>query len=176
MFCHVFLSLFVITAQNEFNMERLTFKDAPDVYQALKHGQNYVDNCGLDKKLIELMNFRISQINSCAYCLDMHYKEAIHAGETPLRLISVSAWRETPYYTPKEQAVLAFAEHLTHMPAEENSDTIHDGLKKHFSKEEIANLTMAVIQMNSWNRLVRSFGPTPGLYKVPETAAAAQKV
>ena len=154
-------------------MERITFNDAPDVYAALKQGQNYVNNCGLDIKLLELMRIRVSQINSCAYCLDMHYKEAIHAGETPLRLISVSAWRETPYYTPQEQAALAFAETLTHMPAEENSDSIHDELNKYFSKEEIADITMAVIQINSWNRLVRSCGPVPGNYKVPEKAAVA---
>jgi AhpD family alkylhydroperoxidase len=148
-------------------MERISFKEASGVYNALKVGQNYVDQCGLDYKILELVRLRVSQINSCAYCLDMHYKEAIHAGETPLRLISVSAWRETPYYSPQERAALAFAETLTHMPAEENSDSIHDELKKYFSKEEIAHLTMAIVQINSWNRLVRSFGPTPGHYKVP---------
>jgi len=157
-------------------MERISFKEASGVYQVLKHGQNYVDDCGLDIRLLELVRLRVSQINSCAYCLDMHYKEAIHEGETPLRLISVSAWRETTYYTPRERAALAFAETLTHMPAEENSDGIHEELNKHFSKEEIANLTMAIIQINSWNRLVRSFGPTPGLYKVPGTNAATTTV
>lgn len=154
-------------------MDRITFKDAQGVYNALKQGQNYVDNCGLDIKLLELIRIRVSLINSCAYCLDMHYKEAIHAGESPLRLISVSAWRETPYYTPQEQAVLAFAETLTHMPAEESSERIHDELNQYFSKAEIADITMAVIQINSWNRLVRSFGPVPGHYKVPEKAAVA---
>ncbi|WP_242696379.1 carboxymuconolactone decarboxylase family protein [Longitalea luteola] len=148
-------------------MERITFKEASGVYNALKQGQNYVESCGLDHKLIELIYLRVSQINSCAYCLDMHYKKAIHAGESPLRLISISAWRETDYYSPQEQAALAFAELLTHMPAEVNSDAIHEDLEKHFSKEEIANLTLAVIQINSWNRLVRSFGPKPGQYKVP---------
>jgi len=152
-------------------MERISFKEAPGVYGALKQGQNYVDQCGFDHKILELVRLRVSQINSCAYCLDMHYKEAIHAGETPLRLISVSAWRETTYYTPQEQAALAFAELLTHMPAEEKSDSIHEELNKYFTKEEIANLTMAIIQINSWNRLVRSFGPTPGLYKEPAAAA-----
>lgn len=152
-------------------MERISFKEASGVYNVLRQGQNYVAQCGLDYKILELVRLRVSQINSCAYCLDMHYKEATHAGETPLRLISVSAWRETNYYTPQEQAALAFAETLTHMPAEENSDAIHEELNKHFSKEEIADLTMAIIQINSWNRLVRSFGPTPGLYKVPATTA-----
>ncbi|MBO9205368.1 MULTISPECIES: carboxymuconolactone decarboxylase family protein [Niastella] len=148
-------------------MERISFKEAPGVYNAVKQGQNYVDSCGLDYKLLELIRVRVSQINSCAYCLDMHYKEAIHAGESPIRLISVSAWRETNYYSPLEQAALAFAETLTHMPAEESSDAIHDELIKYFTKDEIANLTMAIVQINSWNRLVRSFGLVSGLYKVP---------
>ena len=118
-----------------------------------------------------LVRMRVSQINSCAYCLDMHFKEGVDTGETPLRLISVSAWRETPYYSPEEQAVLAFAEILTRMPEGENSDHIHDELAKYFSKEEIANLTLAVIQINSWNRLVRSFGTVPGNYRVKQEAS-----
>lgn len=152
-------------------MERITFKEAAGVYNALKQGQNYVDQCGLDDKLLELIRLRVSQINSCAYCLDMHYKKAIHGGETPLRLISVSAWRETDYYSPTERAALAFAETLTHMPAEESSDSIHDELNKYFTKEEITNLTMAIIQINSWNRLTRSFGSVAGNFKVPAAAA-----
>ena len=154
-------------------MERISYKDAPaGLYEALRNAQNYVDNCGLDRKLLELLRFRVSQINSCAYCLDMHYKEALEAGENPLRLISLSAWRETPYYTPKEEAVLAFAETLTKLPSDERSDNIHDELNKYFSKQEIANLTMAVIAINSWNRLTRSFGPVPGKYKIKEAEVA----
>lgn len=149
-------------------MERITFKDAQGVYEALRKGQNYVDNSGLEKELVKLIQFRVSQINSCAYCIDMHYKEAVHAGMDPVKLVSVSAWREAPYYSPKEQSVLALAEQLTHMAPEQHSDTIHDELSKYFSKEEIANLTMAVIQINSWNRLTRSFGSVAGKYKVPE--------
>src|SRR5437762_13583013 len=122
-------------------MKKITFNNASNVYNALKQGQNYVDNCGLNIKLLELLRMRVSQINSCAYCLDMHYKEAVHAGEDPLRLLSVSAWRETNYYSPAEKAALAFAETLTHLPSEEHSDAIHDELKKYFSNHEIANLT-----------------------------------
>jgi AhpD family alkylhydroperoxidase len=158
------------------SMERLLFKDAAGVYAALRKGQDYVDNCGLEKSLVKLIQFRVSQINSCAYCLDMHYKEAVHEGMDPVKLISVSAWREAPYYSPKEQAVLAFAEYLTHMPAEQHSDTIHDDLSKHFSKEEIANLTMAVIQINSWNRLTRSAGTVAGRYKVGDHKVATAEV
>ena len=157
-------------------MERITFKDAGGVYAALRKGQDYVDTCGLEKELVKLIQFRVSQINSCAYCIDMHYKEAIHEGIDPIKLVSVSAWREAPYYSPKEQAVLAFAEQLTHMPAEEHSHAIHDELSKYFSKAEIANLTMAVIQINSWNRLTRSFGTVVGTYKVPDKKEAIAEV
>jgi AhpD family alkylhydroperoxidase len=153
-------------------MERITQKDAPKAYQQMLQLQQFVDNSDIDKKLMYLLKFRVSQINSCAYCIDMHFKEGIHAGETPLRLISVSAWRETPYYTPEERAVLAFAETLTHLPPEENSDDILDDLSKFYSKEQIAVLTLAIVAINGWNRIVRAFGPVPGKYKVPEKAAA----
>ncbi len=154
-------------------MERISFKEAPEgLYQVMANVEAYIAKSGFDRKLIHLIKFRVSQINSCAYCIDMHYKEGIHDGETPLRIISVSAWRETPYYTPKEQAALAFAEILTHLPAEEHSDHIHDELNKYFSKNEIAVLTLVIAQINSWNRLVRSFGSVPGNYQVPAKAAA----
>ena len=155
-------------------MERITYKEAGGVYAALRKGQDYVENSGLEKELIKLVQFRVSQINSCAYCLDMHYKEAMHARIDPIKLVSVSAWREAPYYSPKEQAVLAFAETLTHMTAEEHSDDIHDDLAKHFSKEEIADITMVVIQINSWNRLTRSFGSVAGRYRVEGKKVAAE--
>jgi AhpD family alkylhydroperoxidase len=148
-------------------MERITHKDLPEGFMhSLLQVQNYVDNSGLDPKLQHLVRFRVSQINNCAYCLDMHFKESMEDGETPLRLISLEAWRETPYYSPKEQAALAFAELLTHMPAEKSSDTIHDELSKHFSKKEIALLTLTITQINTWNRITRSFGTTPGNYQV----------
>lgn len=146
-------------------MERISYSQAAGVYAALKVSQDYVDNSGLDEELYELIVFRVSQINSCAYCLDMHYKDAIHAGVDPIKLISVGAWREAPYYSNEEKAVLAFAEHLTLLPPETSSEGIHDELSKYFTIEEIANLTLAVIQINSWNRLTRSFGPVPGKYK-----------
>jgi AhpD family alkylhydroperoxidase len=148
-------------------MERISQRDLPEgLLQSMLQVQNYIDNSGLDPKLQELLRFRVSQINNCAYCLDMHYKEALELGETPLRLFSLDAWRETPYYSPKEQAALAFAEILTHMPSEKHSDTIHDELSKYFSKKEIALLTLMIAQINSWNRLTRSFGTVPGNYQV----------
>ncbi len=154
-------------------MERISQSELPQgLGQTMFQVQHYIDNSGLDIKLLELMRMRVSQINSCAYCLDMHFKEGIEAGETPLRLISVSAWRETSYYSAKEQAVLEFAETLTRMAPEQHSDHIHDELSKHFSKEEIAKLTLAVIQINSWNRLTRSFGTVAGNYQVKQKVTA----
>jgi AhpD family alkylhydroperoxidase len=153
-------------------MERISNKDIPaGLYQALYKVQDYINNSGLDAGLLHLLRMRVSYINSCAYCIDMHFKEGIDHGETALRLISVPVWRETPYYSPKEQAVLEFSEVLTHMPAEEHSDAIHEKLEKFFSKHEIANLTLAIIQINSWNRVVRSFGTIPGNYEVKKAVA-----
>ena len=152
-------------------MERIKYNEIPQgLLQALLNVQNYVDKSGLDPKLLHLIRMRVSFINSCAYCLDMHYKEGIADGDTPLRLISVPVWRETHYYTPEEQAALEFAEVLTKLPADEHSDHLHDNLSKFYSKEEIAHLTLAIIQINSWNRLTRSFGTVPGNYQVRSVA------
>ena len=154
-------------------MERISQKDLPEgLLQSMLHVQNYIDNSELDPVLRKLVQFRVSQINSCAFCLDMHYKEALELGEKPLRLLSLDAWRETAYYSQREQAALAFAEVLTHLPAEKSSDQIHDELSKHFSKKEIALLTLSIAQINSWNRLTRSFGTVPGNYQVRKMQTA----
>ncbi len=153
-------------------MERISLKDAPQgMLQVVLNVEKYVDKGDVDKKLLDLLRVRVSQINSCAYCLDMHHKEAIHAGETEKRLYSLPAWRETSYYSPREKAALAFAEILTRLPEEESSDHLHDELSKYFSKQEIAYITLAVAQINLWNRIVRSFGSTPGTYQVKEKVA-----
>ena len=154
-------------------MERISFKELPAGFlTAMLKNQEYIDHSGIDKSLLTLLRMRVSYMNSCSYCLDMHFKEGIHAGETALRLISVPAWRETSYYTEKEEAVLAFAEKLTYLDLYEKSEDLHDELQKFFSKEEIAHLTMAIIQINSWNRLTRSFGTVAGNYQVKEDLVA----
>ena len=153
-------------------MEKIAQKELPyGFFSPLLNVQEYVDTSGLDHALLELIRMRVSLINSCAYCLDMHFKEGLAGGETALRLISVSAWREAPYYSPKEQAVLAFAEHLTKMPDDESIDRLHEELLKHFSKQEIAFITLAIVQINSWNRIVRSFGTVAGNYQVRKKEA-----
>lgn len=151
-------------------MERISFNEAPKgLMQVVLNVEDYIAKSSLDKKLLQLIKVRASQINSCAYCLDMHIKEAIHAGESGQRLYFLPAWRDTSYYSEKERAGLAFAETLTRLPEEQNSDHIHDELSKYFSKVEIADLTLCIAQINTWNRIVRSFGAVPGNYKVKET-------
>ncbi|WP_316810884.1 carboxymuconolactone decarboxylase family protein [Pedobacter heparinus] len=148
-------------------MERIKNSDVPQSLMAALRGvQDYIDHCGLDHGLLRLMDVRVSQLNGCAYCLDMHSKEALHAGETVQRLISVSAWREAPYYTPQERVVLEFAELLTIMGEGVDIDPLHNELLKYFNKAEIANLTVAIAQINSWNRIVKSTGIVAGSYQI----------
>jgi len=150
-------------------MERISLNETPQgMREVLLNVEQYIAKSGMDKKLLNLVKMRASQINSCAYCLDMHSKEALHAGETEQRLIALSAWRETSYYSEKERAALAFTEILTRLPEEQSSDHIHDEVSKYFSKEEIAYLTLCIAQINTWNRIVRSFGPVPGSYTVKQ--------
>lgn len=148
-------------------MERISYKEIPEgMFQAVLKVQAYVHKSGLDAKLLELICTRASQLNGCAYCLDMHYKEAVHLGEDPVRLLSLPAWRETTYYTPREQAALVFTETLTRLPENADYEHIHEGLLEHFTKAEIAHLTLAIAQINTWNRINISFGPIAGNYKV----------
>ena len=145
---------------------RVSFQEIhPILYDGLKRIEKYTKSV-LDPKLAELVKYRISQINSCAFCLDMHYKEAIHHGEEELRLHSLPAWRECPYYTNEERAVLAFAEAVTKPSDFGLSDTIYDELAKFYDKEKIVALTAAIIHINSWNRMNFVFRPVPGNYKV----------
>ncbi len=123
----------------------------------------YLKKSGLEKSLIDLVDFRVSQINSCAYCLDMHSKEALAAGETTQRLFGLSAWRETPFYTPRERAALAWAEAVTacHVP-----DEIYSEAKTQFSDEELIDLTLAITTINTWNRMNLAFPNNVGSYRV----------
>ena len=123
----------------------------------------YLKKSSLDKNLLELVYFRISQINGCAYCLDMHSKELRAAGETEQRLYGLSAWRETPYYTEREQAALAWAEAVN---ACEVPDEVFRQAIASFSEEELIDLTLAISTINTWNRLNISFRTIPGDYKV----------
>lgn len=120
---------------------------------------------GLEPAMLELMKMRASQMNGCAFCLDMHSKDARAAGETEQRLYGLNAWRETPYYTDRERAALAWTEALTNIQQGHVPDAVFEEVRKHFSDEEIANLTLAVNQINAWNRLAISFRVVPGSYQ-----------
>jgi AhpD family alkylhydroperoxidase len=125
----------------------------------------YLKKSPVDEQLLELIYFRVSQINACAYCLDMHSKDLRAKGETEQRLYGLSAWRETPYYTAKERAALAWAEAVTkcHVP-----DEVYAEARKEFSEEEIIDLTFATTTINTYNRINLAFPTTPGNYIVAQ--------
>ena len=150
-------------------MERITYQEVPaEIFEKLRAIEVYLENSFVDKQVLELLRLRISQLNGCAYCVDMHNKELKHLGETELRLSSLVVWQETPYFEEKERAVLHFAEKLTRISEEPLSNKYYDSLLNFFSKEEISNLTLAISQINTWNRLMKVFQFTPGNYKVSE--------
>jgi len=126
---------------------------APDGYQALRAVEVYLAKCGLPKRLIELVKFRASQMNGCAYCLDVHSKDARKAGETEQRLYLLDAWRESPHYTPAERAALAWTEALTRIAETRAPDADYAALREHFSDKEIVDLTYLIGMINVWNRL-----------------------
>ncbi|MGS2738930.1 carboxymuconolactone decarboxylase family protein [Sinomicrobium sp. M5D2P17] len=123
----------------------------------------YLKKGTIDKQLLELIDFRVSQINGCAYCLDMHSKELRAMGETEQRIYGLSAWKETPYYTDRERAALAWAEAVT---ASEVPDDVYETVKVQFTEEELIDLTLGVTAINSWNRINIAFANEPGGYKV----------
>ncbi len=131
----------------------------------------YLAKSPVEESLRELISFRISQINGCAYCLDMHSKDLRAAGETEQRLYMLDAWRESPCYTERERAGLAWAEAVTECHV---SDTIFEEARKYFSEEELIDLTMSVIAINSYNRINIAFRTTAGTYQVGQHAALQQ--
>ncbi|HZW64681.1 MAG TPA: carboxymuconolactone decarboxylase family protein [Hanamia sp.] len=137
---------------------------APDAVKAMRGLEEYVASSGLEKSLYELVKTRASQINGCAFCLDMHTKDARKAGETEQRLYALSAWRETPFYTERERAALEWTEALTLISDTDVPDALYENVRKQFSESEIVALSMAIIAINGWNRLAISFRTVPGSY------------
>jgi len=128
---------------------------------------------GLEPALQELVKMRASQLNGCAYCLDMHSKDARAGGETEQRLYGLNAWREAPYYTDRERAALAWTEALTNVQEGHVPDAVFEEARKFFSEEELVNLTLAVNQINSWNRLAIAFRAEAGTYQPAQHKAAS---
>jgi len=147
------------------------FKASPKGYEAMSNLQKFTDSCGLEKLLLELVKMRASQINGCAYCLDMHSKDARALGETEQRLYLLNAWRESPQYSDRERAALEWTETVTLVSETHVDDEIYDRVKNQFTPEELANLTLAIVAINGWNRLCISFRVAPGAYKSPHHPA-----
>lgn len=146
--------------------ERLNYAAvAPGALKAMLEIEKYAAGSGLEHSLYELIKTRASQINGCAYCLDMHTKDARLAGETEQRLYGLSAWRETPFYSERERAALAWTEALTLVSQNEVSDELFQATRNHFNEKEMVNLTMAIIAINGWNRLAIGFRTVPGSYQ-----------
>jgi AhpD family alkylhydroperoxidase len=140
-------------------------KAAPGVYKAMLDLENYVNECGLEQPLLDLIRLRASQINGCAYCIDMHAKDLRAAGENEQRLYALDAWRETPFYSERERAALAWTEAVTLVTAGHVPDDVYAQAREQFSEAELANLTLAVVAINGWNRLSISFRTVPGTYQ-----------
>jgi AhpD family alkylhydroperoxidase len=127
--------------------------------------EKYVHQTGLEESLLELVKIRASQLNGCAYCLDMHFKDAIAIGETLERLYMVSAWEESPLYTERERAALRLTEAVTRLDQGHVSDEVYAEVRPHFDDADLVALTMAIIAINSWNRLNVTFRTVPGGYQ-----------
>ncbi len=147
-------------------------KAAPAASRAMYGLETYVRNCGLEHSLLELLKTRTSQLNGCAYCIDMHTKDARAAGEQEQRLYALSAWRETPFFSERERAALEWTEAVTLISQNDVPDDLYESVRKHFSEEELVNLTLAVIAINGWNRLAIPFRAVPGTYQPAKPKAA----
>lgn len=153
--------------------ERLNYmKIAPELIGAVLHLKKAVDRSGLDHRLIHLVNLRASQINGCSYCVDMHTREARRDGESEQRVHLVSAWRESPLYTERERAALAWTERLTNISDGPVEDALYAEMLEHFSEEELVQLSVLVGLINVWNRIAIPFRSVHPVVSDQEIAAA----
>jgi AhpD family alkylhydroperoxidase len=139
-------------------------KVAPGVYDAMDGLDQYVQHSGLEPTLVQLVQLRASQINGCAYCLDMHWKDLRAAGESDQRLYSLDAWRECPYYSERERAALAWTEAVTSVADGHVPDSVYEHVRGCFDEKQLADLTLAVAAINAWNRLSIAARLTPSGY------------
>lgn len=145
---------------------RLEYKKiAPAAYRAMRELETYVQQSSLEPSLLELVKTRASQINGCAYCIDMHTKDARARGESEQRLYVLNAWEETPFFSERERAALAWTEAVTEVTKEHIPDEVYALARQQFTENELVDLTMAIIAINGWNRLSISFRTVPGTYQ-----------
>ena len=140
-------------------------KVAPGAYKAMLGLESYLHQCGLEESLLHLIKLRSSQINGCAYCLDMHWKDLRAIGENEQRLYSLDAWRECPYYTDRERAALAWTEAVTLVANNHVPDSVYEEVRQHFNEKELSDLTFAVATINAWNRMAIASRTVPGQYQ-----------
>ena len=146
--------------------ERIDYsKVTPEGYRAMSGLERYVRGSGLEPSLLELVKLRASQINGCAYCIDMHWKDARARGESEQRLYGLMAWRESPYYTERERAALAWTEAVTLIADNHVPDELYEEVRQYFNETELVNLTLALVAINGWNRLAISLRTEPGTYQ-----------
>src|SRR5690349_4954632 len=140
-------------------------KVAPGAAKAMQQLEAYARHSGLEPSLLELVKTRASQINGCAYCLDMHSKDTRAHGETEQRLYTLDAWREAPFYSPRERAALAWTEALTLLPQTHAPDDVYSEAASQFSEKELVDLTVLIVAINGWNRIAVGFRAPPGTYE-----------
>lgn len=143
---------------------------APEGISAMRGLEHYVRTSGLEHSLLELVKTRVSQINGCAFCIDMHTKDARAAGESEQRLYALPAWRETPFYSTRERAALLWAETLTELSRRGVPEDVYEEARQSFSEKDLVNLTLAIVAINGWNRLAVPFRKPPGSYEPPSAA------
>ena len=151
---------------------RFSTSAAPGAYKALMALETYLASCGLETNLLHLLKLRASQINGCAYCIDMHWKDLRAAGETEQRLYGLDAWRESPYYSARERAALAWAEAVTRISETHAPDDVFHELSIQFKEAEIVALTFALVAINGWNRLCIGLRVPAGSYEVRQAVKA----
>jgi len=150
-------------------------KLAPKAVEAMYAVKRYVRNSGLEPRLLELVKLRASHINGCAYCVDMHTKDARAHGETEQRLYAVAVWKEAPFFTERERAALAWAEAVTLVSRDRAPDEILENARREFGEKQLIDLSMAVIAIDGWNRLAVSFRALAGTYQPGAHHEAARK-
>jgi len=145
---------------------------SPKAYQAMLGLEHHLKTCGLEPNLVHLVKLRVSQMNGCAYCIDMHWKDLRAGGESEQKLYELDAWREAPFYTDRERAALAWAEGLTNLHDGHVPDALYEAARRHFDERELADLTLAVATINAWNRFAIAFRSPAGTYQPQRHAAA----
>ena len=154
-------------------------KVAPGVLQAMLNLEKYLIQSGLERELIDLVKLRASQINGCAYCIDMHWKDLRAEGASEQKLYGLDAWEESTYYTDRERAALAWTEAVTRLDDRQVSDPVFELARRFFSEKELADLTLCIVAINGWNRLNIAFRAPAGSYQpvtAPRTTAPTRRV